>query len=100
MADVGVAEKTVISRSQSLKRSYQSGSLGVALMEASMALPKIVVRGKKVILLSGYKDDGKGTGEKRDGMIVDAKDKLLLAAKRNPDAVAFGFIAGEWVASA
>jgi hypothetical protein len=69
-------------------------------MEAVMALPKIVVRGKKVILLSGYKDDGKGTGEKRDGMIVDAKDKLLLAAKRNPDAVAFGFIAGEWVASA
>jgi hypothetical protein len=65
-----------------------------------MALPKIVVRGKKVILLSGYRDDDKG--EKRDGVIVDAKDKLLLAAKRNPDAVAFGFIAtaGEWVASA
>jgi hypothetical protein len=100
MADVGVAEKTVISRSQSLKRNYQSRSLGVALTEAVMALPKIVVRGKKVILLSGYKDDGKGTGEKRNGVIVDAKDKLLLAAKRNPDAVAFGFIAGEWVASA
>jgi hypothetical protein len=99
MADVGVAEKTVISRSQSLKRNYQSGSL-VALMEASMALPKIVVRGKKVILLSGYKDDDKGTGEKRDGVIVDAKHKLLRAAKRNPDAVAFGYIAGEWVASA
>jgi hypothetical protein len=25
---------------------------------------------------------------------------LRLAAKRNPDAVAFGYVAGEWVASA
>ena len=65
-----------------------------------MALPQIVVRGKKVILLSGFKDDGKGTGETRQGVIVDARDKLLRAAKRNPDAVAFGYVAGEWVASA
>ena len=68
-----------------------------------MALPKIVVRGKKVILLSGYCRD-KGTGEARRfgdrGVKVDAKDKLLLAAQRNPDAVAFGYVAGEWVASA
>lgn len=65
-----------------------------------MALPSIVVRGKKVILLSGFKNDDKGTGESRQGVVVDAKDKLVLAAKRNPDAVAFGYIAGEWVASA
>lgn len=66
-----------------------------------MALPKIVVRGKKVILLSGYsKNNGKGTGEKRQGVMVDAKDKLVAAAKRDPDAVAFGYVAGEWVASA
>ena len=65
-----------------------------------MALPKVVVRGKKVILLSGYKNDGKGTEEKRDGVVVDAKDQLVLAAKRNPDAVAFGYVAGMWVASA
>ena len=71
-----------------------------AQMEAVMALPRIVVRGKKVILLSGYKDDGKGTDETRHGVIVDAKHKLVLAAKRNPDAVAFGYVAGEWVASA
>jgi hypothetical protein len=69
-------------------------------METVMALPRIVVRGKKVILLSGFKEDDKGTGEKREGVVVDAKDKLLLAAKRNPDAVAFGYIAGEWIASA
>jgi hypothetical protein len=65
-----------------------------------MALPKIVVRGKKVILLSGFKDDRKSTGEMRPDVIVDAKDKLVRAAKRNPDAVAFGYVAGEWVASA
>jgi hypothetical protein len=69
-----------------------------------MALPRIVVRGKKVILLSGYKDDGTshngGTGQARHGVIVDAKDKLTLAARQNPDAVAFGYVAGEWVASA
>jgi hypothetical protein len=63
-----------------------------------MALPKIVVRGKKVILLSGYKDEDESA--KRHGVVVDAKAKLVRAAKRNPDAVAFGYIAGEWVASA
>jgi len=65
-----------------------------------MALPKIALRGRQVILLSGFKDDDKSTGAERRGVIVDAKDKLLVAAKRNPDAVAFGFVAGEWVASA
>ncbi len=39
-------------------------------------------------------------GVSRRGVIVDAKDKLLIAAKRNPDAVAFGYVAGVWVASA
>jgi len=65
-----------------------------------MALPKVALRGKKVILLSGFTDDNKSTGAMRQGVIVDAKDKLMLAAKRNPDAVAFGYVAGEWVASA
>jgi hypothetical protein len=65
-----------------------------------MALPRIIVRGKKVILLSGFKDDGKDTDKVRQGVVVDARDKLVLAAKRNPDAVAFGYVAGHWVASA
>jgi hypothetical protein len=37
---------------------------------------------------------------KHRALVVDAEDKLKLAAKKNPDAVAFGYIAGEWVASA
>ena len=65
-----------------------------------MALPRIVVRGKKVILLSGFKDETKRVGETRKGVIVDAEDKLVAAAQRDPDAVAFGYVAGEWVASA
>ena len=64
-----------------------------------MALPKIVLRGRKVILLSGFKNRSEEKS-KRDALVVDAKDKLRLAAKRNPDAVAFGYVAGEWVASA
>jgi hypothetical protein len=65
-----------------------------------MALPKIVLRGRKVILLSGFKDGPEEKRGKHRGLVVDAEDKLRIAAKRNPDAVAFGYIAGEWVASA
>ncbi len=77
----------------------------MAKLEAGMALPKIVVRGKQVILLSGYcKNDDKGTGDVRRrgdrAVKVDAEDQLVLAAQRNPDAVAFGYVAGMWVASA
>jgi hypothetical protein len=65
-----------------------------------MALPKIVLRGRKVILLSGFKDAPEDRNPTHRGLVVDAEDKLKLAAKRNPDAVAFGYVAGEWVASA
>jgi hypothetical protein len=65
-----------------------------------MALPKIVLRGRKVILLSGFKDAPEDRSTKHRSLVVDAEDKLRLAAKRNPDAVAFGYIAGQWVASA
>lgn len=72
-----------------------------------MALPKIALRGRKIILLSGFKDRVEGSAvesralgnDGRRGLIVD-EDKLWLAAKRNPDAVAFGYIAGRWVAAA
>lgn len=65
-----------------------------------MALPRIVLRGRKVILLSGFKDVPEDRNAKRHRLVVDEKDKLKRAAKRNPDAVAFGYVAGEWVASA
>ncbi len=65
-----------------------------------MAFPKVVLRGKDVILLSGFKSETKCEDTVRQGVTVDARDKLVLAAKQNPDAVAFGYVAGEWVASA
>jgi hypothetical protein len=64
-----------------------------------MALPKIVLRGRKVILLSGFKDGSKDKS-KHCPLLVDAEDKLQRAAKENPDAVAFGYVAGEWIAAA
>ena len=65
-----------------------------------MALPKIVLRGRKIILLSGFKDGRKDKSTKHRALVVDAEDKLRLAAKRDPDAVAFGYVAGEWIAAA
>jgi len=65
-----------------------------------MALPRIVLRGRKIILLSGFKDGAKNKGVKHRALVVDAKDKLRQAAKRDPDAVAFGYVAGHWIAAA
>ena len=67
-------------------------------MEAVRTILKTVVHGKTVILLNGAR------AEKKSGRVFDvqAPDKLLETARRNPDAVAFGFVtrAGLWVASA
>jgi hypothetical protein len=65
-----------------------------------MALPKIVLRGRKVILLSGFKDEAWDNSTKQRKLIVSAEDKLRKAAKANPDACAFGYVAGQWIASA
>jgi hypothetical protein len=65
-----------------------------------MALPRIVLRGRKIILLSGFKDGAKDKSTKHRALVVDAKDKLRQAAKRDPDAVAFGYVAGHWIAAA
>lgn len=52
--------------------------------------------GKVVILLNGAKKEKK-TGRAFD---VQSPEKLLETARRNPDAVAFGFCAGSWVPAA
>ena len=65
-------------------------------MERMRTILKTVVHGKTVILLNGAR------AERRTGRAVDveAPDKLLETARRNPDAVAFGYVAERWVASA
>jgi hypothetical protein len=67
-----------------------------------MACPKIEVRGKRVILLSGFHD---GVSSGRASVVIkdrDVKsvDLLQQSAKRHPDAVAFGYVAGRWVPAA
>ena len=41
-----------------------------------MALPRIVVRGKEIILLSGFKDEAKETSKSVCGVVVDDEVKL------------------------
>ncbi len=56
------------------------------------------VHGKVVILLNGARK------ETRTGKAIDIQnpDKLMEAARRDPDAVAFGYLTGarRWVAAA
>ena len=54
------------------------------------------LNGRKIILLTGAHTD-KATGKTVE---VEALDKLVSAAKKNPDAVAFGYTASRWVAAA
>ena len=63
-----------------------------------MALPKIAVRGREIILLSGFCDGAEDESSNRK-LVVD-KERLEQVAKLHPDACAFGYIAGEWVAAA
>jgi hypothetical protein len=67
-----------------------------------MACPKIEVRGKRVILLSGFHDTVKSA---RPQVVLDDTDvkqaaELQLSARLHPDAVAFGYVAGRWVPAA
>jgi len=91
VADVGVADTEVLAGKGKAK-------------EVGMALPKIVLRGRKIILLSGYNDRVRANADHSSdasrAVVVDAEDKLSQAALRNPDAVAFGYIQGEWIAAA
>jgi hypothetical protein len=56
--------------------------------------PTIVeLEGKKLFVLNGLFAD-----EERDSAVE--LDQLLIASQREPDAVAFGWMAGKWFAAA
>ncbi len=63
-----------------------------------MACPKIEVRGKRVILLSGFHDVVKAARPQAVLVESDVKqaDGLHKSARLHPDAVAFGYVAGRW----
>ena len=60
---------------------------------------RTVVLGKPVFLLTGAKSR-KSKDRASASVEVESPEQLLEAARRNPDAVAFGFVAGSWVAAA
>ena len=61
-----------------------------------MKIVRAELHGKSVILLNGAKA-GKKTGKPVD---VQVPREALETARKNPDACAFGFVAGCWVAAA
>lgn len=61
---------------------------------------RTVVLGKPVFLLTGAKPRKSKEKTFAGTLDVEAPEKLLETARRNPDAVAFGFVAGSWVAAA
>lgn len=73
-----------------------------------MGFPKIVVHDRQVILLSGYRtqtgnstpNTPKNLNGANGNVAISAEDKLMRAVEKNPDAVAFGYVHGEWMAGA
>jgi hypothetical protein len=73
-----------------------------------MAYPALEVRGRRIILVSGYErmdvseqrdSRSRSRGEAQEVSVLDW-DRLVEAANANSDAVAFGYTAGRWVAAA
>jgi len=54
------------------------------------------LQGKRVILLNGARAE-RMTAKP---VLIEAPEMLLEAARQNPDAVAFGYVSGKWVAAA
>ena len=61
-----------------------------------MTFPTIELNGKIRILLSGI--DKEKTTEK--SVSLQSPEQLLQVVRKNPDAVAFGYTSGRWVAAA
>ena len=61
-----------------------------------MSCPTVDLDKKKVILLNGFEK----TRSTSKPFTIKAKKQLEEAAKRNRDAVAFGYVLGRWVPAA
>jgi hypothetical protein len=64
-----------------------------------MALPKILLHGRMLVLLSRFKEQVSANSSV-GAVVADDEAKLQQPAKRDADAVAFGYVAEEWVAAA
>ena len=65
-----------------------------------MACPAVEIAGKKIFLLSGYQRLPLGETNKSRSVQIQAVEKLKESPSDNPDAVAFGYLAGKWVPAA
>ena len=66
-----------------------------------MALPRVVVRDRQVVLLSGFEtthDDKRNTAS--DVFVILEEGKLRRSVQKERDAVAFGYVSGRWIAAA
>jgi hypothetical protein len=75
---------------------------GAKPREGGMPCPVVKILGKKIILLNGYHNNPrtKFTKNSVKPSKIDGIRNLRQCAKRHPDAVAFGFVAGRWVPAA
>lgn len=64
-----------------------------------MESTKTVVLGKPVFLLTGVKN-ARSVERTIVDIDVEAPEKLIEVARRNPDACAFGYVSGSWFAAA
>ncbi len=62
-----------------------------------MTCPKVTLRGKPVILLSGYRPPRfPRMKHASDRLRIEKEEELRETVVRFPDAVAFGYVAGRW----
>jgi nitroreductase len=67
----------------------------------TMTCPTVSLRGKTVFLLSGFDRRPSVRKETADKVPkIEHIDQLRQSARRHPDAVAFGFVAGRWMPAA
>jgi hypothetical protein len=67
-----------------------------------MVCPTVEIVGKRIILLSGYRRFLNPRSGKRKSISIEieAVENLRKSANENPDAVAFGYVAGRWIPAA
>jgi hypothetical protein len=68
-----------------------------------MALPTVSIDNRDIILLSGFETVGSasnGSAKKPFVVILDERELERSVKNDNSDAVAYGYVAGRWVAVA
>ncbi len=65
-----------------------------------MALPTISIDNREIILVSGFETVATGTNAKKPFLVILDERQLERSVKNDNDAVAYGYVAGRWIAVA